>query len=66
MSHSRKINTPIATPFKPAFSRIDGLCNRPNGRPRKMVKPAIAPRAATCRDDMIKEPSLRNRRARLA
>src|SRR6478752_1520160 len=52
MSQTRKIRMPIATPLRQALSRGDGRRNLPNGRPRKIVKPAIAPSRATWAEDM--------------
>jgi hypothetical protein len=42
-SQSRKTRIPVAVAARKAFVAGFTLCMRPSGRPRKMVKPAIAP-----------------------
>jgi hypothetical protein len=44
-SQKRKSRMPMAVALRNARIGIDGLRTRPMGRPRKMVKPAMAPSA---------------------
>ena len=46
-SQSRKSRIPVAIALSPAFSRVLALLIRPIGRPRKIVKPASAPRTSS-------------------
>ena len=54
-SHSRNTSTPMATALRKAWRRGAGLRRRPMGRPRKMVKPAIAPSTMIWPEDMRRD-----------
>ncbi len=51
-SQNRKSRMPMATALRNAFNRGTGARRRPMGRPRKIVKPAMAPSRTIWPEDM--------------
>src|SRR6266536_3556763 len=52
-SQNRKSRIPVAVAVKKAFSYGDSQCIRPIGRPRKIVRPAIAPSSKVWAVDIV-------------
>jgi hypothetical protein len=58
VSTKRKRSTPADPAFRSARTGIDSERARPTGRPRKIVRPATAPRRRTSPSDTVAAPVL--------